>query len=511
MSKESTSDRDQLDQLIRARHGCIAVQTFEEDYVLGLVGELAIEHGRDVWTWSITTGLHDGLVSGGAATPDSEHPAASLYLIGEGTPGGEQAPQRPPIYVLLDLVGHLKDERTLRTLRDAVARCRRQGSTIILIDHHAELPPVVASLATRFEPSLPDEVELEQIVKATLRKLNEERPLQVAVSRGDLEVFVRNLRGLSRRQARQMVLEAVCEDRRFDLDDVTRMLAIKRRTVGDGVLEYVESPVSLDEVGGLKRLKAWLQRRQCCETEDAKAFGLIPPRGVLMLGVQGAGKSLAAKAVATAWRRPLLRLDAGVLYDRYIGESERRLRDALTQAERMAPVVLWIDEIEKGFASAASLSSDGGLSKRMFGTLLTWMQERDAERAASVFMIATANDIEALPPELLRKGRFDEIFFIDLPDLEARSAIFAIHLAKRKRPAGSFDLATLAEASEGYSGAEIEQAVVAALHDAFAEGKELTTQHIMNAIQTSPPLSVTMAERIADLRTWARGRCVPAD
>jgi SpoVK/Ycf46/Vps4 family AAA+-type ATPase len=188
-------------------------------------------------------------------------------------------------------------------------------------------------------------------------------------------------------------------------------------------------------------------------------------------------------------------------------ESERRLREALAQTERMAPVVLWIDEIEKGFASAASLSTDGGLSKRMFGTLLTWMQEH----RAPVFLIATANDIEALPAELLRKGRFDEIFFIDQPHLEARTEIVCIHLKKRKRDPAQFDVATLAEASAGFSGAEIEQAIISGLHEAFADGKELTTQHIVAALQNSPPLSVTMAEKLAELQEWAKDRCVPAD
>src|SRR5947209_10264119 len=215
-----------------------------------------------------------------------------------------------------------------------------------------------------------------------------------------------------------------------------------------------------------------------------------------MLGVQGAGKSLAAKAVASAWHRPLLRLDAGALYDRYIGESERRLREALSQAERMAPVILWIDEIEKGFASAASLSTDGGLSKRMFGSLLTWMQEH----SAPVFLIATANDIEALPPELLRKGRFDEIFFIDLPNLEARTQIIGIHLKKRKRDPAKFDIAEIAQASDGFSGAEIEQAVISALHDAFAHAQELTTAHVIAALKNSPPLSVTMSEKLCELQ-----------
>jgi SpoVK/Ycf46/Vps4 family AAA+-type ATPase len=200
-------------------------------------------------------------------------------------------------------------------------------------------------------------------------------------------------------------------------------------------------------------------------------------------------------------------MDAGALYDRYIGESERRLRDALRQAERMAPVVLWIDEIEKGFASAASQSTDGGLSKRMFGTLLTWMQEHQAP----VFLVATANDIEALPPELLRKGRFDEIFFVGLPNLEARTQIIAIHLRKRQRDPRRFDVAGIAEASEGFSGAEIEQAIVSALHDAFAARDELTSRHVIDALKNSPPLSVMMSEKLAALQSWAVGRCMFAE
>ena len=226
---------------------------------------------------------------------------------------------------------------------------------------------------------------------------------------------------------------------------------------------------------------------------------------MLLLGVQGAGKSLCAKAIATAWGRPLLRLDPGTLYDRYVGESERRLREALHQAEMMAPLVLWIDEIEKGFASAASQSTDGGLSQRMFGTLLTWMQDHEAR----VFLVATANNIDALPPELLRKGRFDQIFFVDLPGQTARKQILRIPIARRNRDPGKFDLARLSASSDGYSGAEIEQAIIAALHEAYAAKRDLTTDAIAAALAESPPLSVTMAERITALRQWAQDRCVP--
>jgi AAA+ superfamily predicted ATPase len=496
-----TSDAQRLEQLFHTHHALVTVQTFEEEYVLTLLQELAVQVQCELWTWSATDGLREGLLSGSAPLADTDHASAVLYLLAR-----EQRSRG--IYVMLDLAPQLKDERTLRCLREAVEMIARAGSKIVLVHASDAVPPVVSALAARFVPSLPDCQEIEGIIRSTLRQLNEEHRIQVHVTRPELQTIVRNLQGLTRRQARQVIRDAVSVDSKFDAGDMNCILAEKRQAIGgDGILEYVESPINLDEIGGLARLKSWLDQRQNCMSEEAVAFGITAPRGILMLGVQGAGKSLSAKAVATAWQRPLLRMDASSLYDRYIGESERRLSDALQQAERMSPVILWIDEIEKGFASAASQSTDGGLSKRMFGTLLTWMQEH----TAPVFLIATANDIEALPPELLRKGRFDEIFFVDLPNLEARRQIVSIHLKKRKRDPAQFDTAAIAGASEGYSGAEIEQAIISALHDAFAAKSEVKTEHVLKALKDSPPLSVTMAEKMEALQQWAVGRCMPAD
>jgi AAA+ superfamily predicted ATPase len=406
------------------------------------------------------------------------------------------------------LVSHLRKDRALRVLRNLIHQLGQTGSQLIMIDHNANVPEVIQAYATKFETSLPEEDELEELVRDTLRRFHREKKIEVEISRRSWRTIIRNLRGLTRRQAEQIIIDCVAEDRRFDERDINTVLARKRQAIhSGGLLQYVETPVDLDEIGGLRRLKAWLSQRQNALTRSAVEFGLSAPRGVLMLGVQGAGKSLCAKAIATAWQRPLLRMDVGALYDRYVGESERRLRDSLRQAEMMAPIILWIDEIEKAFASAASRSTDGGLSQRMFGTLLTWMQEHEEP----VFLVATANDIEALPPELMRKGRFDEIFFVDLPRKDTRTVIFAIHLRKRKRDPAKFDLDALAEAAEGYSGAEIEQAVASALHDAFEAKAELDTERVLKALKTSPPLSVTMAERVAALRDWAVGRCVPAD
>ncbi len=499
------TDQQRLEHLIRAGHTCISIVTHEEDYALALVRDTVFQLGRDLsgpgmWLWSVVGGVRDGLVADAKPVPETEHPAAALYHL--------SCLSERSVCVTLDLAGHLRDTRTLRLLRDLIHRFRQLSSHLVMIDHRDELPAVVAAEATRFEISLPDENELELIIRDTLRRMHREQRIEVDISRKGLRTIIRNLRGLTRRQAEQIIIEAVIEDRRFDASDINTVLAGKRRALhAGGLLEYVEAPVDLSEIGGLRRLKNWLKQRRDAMSAEAARFGLGAPRGVLMLGVQGAGKSLCAKAIATAWHRPLLRMDVGALYDRYVGESERRLRDALQQAEMMAPIILWIDEIEKAFASAASRSTDGGLSQRMFGSLLTWMQEHEAP----VFLVATANDIEALPPELLRKGRFDEIFFVDLPGKPTRKKILAIHLRKRGRDPESFDLDRLAQAAEGYSGAEIEQAVVSALHDAFAASAGLTTDHIVKALEDSPPLSVTMAERVEALRTWARGRCVPAD
>ncbi len=497
-----TPDTEKLNALLAAQQPCISIVTIEEHYALSVVREVAIERGQNLRIWSITSGLHDGLIEDGPVVPDTTHPAAALVSL------ASQSRTSQGIVAMLDLGPNLNDARTMRAFRDAVASMARARESIILIDYATALPPAARAIAAKMELSLPDAEEIEALVKSTLREYNARRQVTVDLTRGSLQTIVRNLRGLSRRQARQVIINCVCDDCRFDESDVNRILACKRQELAsDTLLDYVEAPVNLDDIGGLVNLKAWLGRRRESLSDKAIAFGIEPPRGLLMLGVQGAGKSLAAKAVATAWHRPLLRMDVGALYDRYIGESERRLREALQQAESMSPIVLWIDEIEKGFASAASQSSDGGLSKRMFGSLLTWMQER----TAPVFLIATANDIEALPPELLRKGRFDEIFFVDLPTLEARRAIFEIHLRKRKRNPFEFGLDELAEKSTGFSGAEIEQAIVSSMHDAFAAGEYLTTAHVSKLLEQSPPLSVTMAEKLEALREWSRGRCVPAD
>ncbi len=493
-------DVEEFIRLAEGGYSCISVVTHEEHQALEVIRKAAEKLTYKMRIWSVGRGSRDGLfpVLGGRtehATPEAG--LKEFCLLPTKT-----------ICVALDLGKHLSSYLIHRMLRDTIVRVELNQNLLVLIDSEDSLPDSIKAYCRSFELSLPTAKELENVLRNTLRQIHNKTPLEIGISKAGLDAIVRNLRGLSIRQARQLLREVVADDRRLDDHDVNKIIAGKRKLIGsDGLLEYVQAPLTLNEIGGMNHLKRWLSVREKAFTEKACEFGLTAPRGVLILGVQGAGKSLCAKAMATAWRQPLFRLDCGTLYNSYIGESERNLRKALHQIEAMSPAILWIDEIEKAFASAASQSTDGGLSKRMFATLLTWMQEHKQP----VFLVATANDIEALPPELLRKGRFDEIFFVGLPGEEARKEIFKIHLAKRKRKPESFDLDRLVQVADGYSGSEIEQAVISALHEAFSRGSDLDTELLVSAIEHSPPLSVTMRERIADLYEWAEGRVVKAD
>jgi len=478
----------------------ITIATSEEVYALNLVRDAAADQGLACFRWTLTGGLGDAGIEDHDQAADTDAPEKALRKIVHD--------RRPGVYALLDLGPHLGDVKVSRSLRETMFRANEQAQLIVLIDHERISAPEVRHYAAEFEIHPPDIDEIERLVRAQLRTHHRHMPIEVDVKRSEWEAMIRNLRGLTRRQIRNIVSEVVRDDHRFDGDDLPRIIARKREYVrADGLLEFIDAPTTLDDIGGLKTLKKWLSSRLLTTEAEAEEHGLDSPRGVLMLGVQGAGKSLCAKAISAAWRRPLLRLDPTSLYDRYVGESESRLRSALRQAELMAPIILWIDEIEKGFAAMGNSSGDGGLSRRMFGSLLTWMQEH----REPVFLVATANDIESLPPELMRKGRFDEIFFVDLPSEDAREAILRIHLRKRRLEPDSFDLSVLIAATEGYSGAEIEQGIIAARHEAFARRETVTTPRLVDAFEASPPLSVTMAEKVANLRAWAKDRCVMAD
>lgn len=490
---------EELKLLVRSRHPLITVETVEEPRAIELVKRLCNDLDCAHFQWTSTEGMR-------RLRPFDSHSAEGT-VTARGALGYTLNSIYPGLFVFLDLLPQLQNAADQRALREVVERAATLKQTIVLIEQKVELQPALERLAVPFDLAFPDETEIRKLVTETAKEAAQQVQLEIDLKKGDLAAFIRNLRGLTSGEIRRAVWRAILDDNRLDSGDVAGVLKIKQEMIREvGVLEYIQPDVTLEDIGGLDHLKAWLNKRKQALTKEAAEFGLSPPRGALLLGVQGAGKSMAAKAVAAGWNLPLLKLDPGQLYDKYVGQTEKQLRRALRTAESIAPVVLWIDEIEKAFASAAAQSSDGGLSQRMFGSLLGWMQDHKFP----IFVVATANDISALPPELMRKGRFDEIFFVDLPGPVARKQIFETHLARRKRKPADFDLPRLVDQSDGFSGAEIEQAILSAMYGAFADGLELDTNLLVEELKRTRPLSVTMAERIASLRAWAAERCVNA-
>jgi SpoVK/Ycf46/Vps4 family AAA+-type ATPase len=492
--------REKLDLLIRAGNPVVAVETRDEDGAVAIIRKLAEDTHRPLFEWSITSGLNRTVPKFADIGVKPGKPVTALEYVLEHTGTGKE------LYLFKDLAPHAKDATVARLLRDVYAR---EDVCAILVDSEP-LPESIRRLCIPLPMPLPTTEELEAVIRDVYHKIANTSlaEIKVTLAKRDLTEMAGTLRGMTAAEAARVVASVIHDDNALTREDLPRLIEAKRnRLQSTGCLESITVNVTVDEIGGLGRLKQWLARRRGGMTPQARAFGIDPPRGILLLGVQGCGKSLCAKAVAADWTMPLLRLDPGVLYQKFVGESESRLREALAQAEAMAPVVLWVDEIEKAFASAAAESADGGLSQRIFGTLLSWMQDHHHP----IFMVATANNISALPPELMRKGRFDEVFFVDLPDATARAAIWGVHLAKRKRDPKKFRLDELAKTAEGFSGAEIEQAVVSGLYAAFSGNRELTTEDLVAECATTRPLSVLMAEKITELREWAEGRCVPAD
>lgn len=491
---------DELRLLIRSRHPLITIETDEEHRAVERIQQAASGLSLPVYLWNVVDGLRSAPPASPQATPKTFKPLDVLAHIA--------VEDWPAVFVLKDLCAHLTDATVQRVMRGFAAKSQAHPRTVILVDSSTNLPAALERLAVRYEIALPDEAELEGILRGTFTELSRYSKVRSEVTKSQFQHILRTLRGLTAHEARLAITRVILDDDCLNAEDIQRLLAVKREMVREGgMLEYIDAELDLSSIGGLTNLKKWLCKRAGALSPKASEFGLEPPRGVLLLGVQGCGKSAACKAVAAAWQMPLLRLDPGRFYDKFVGESERNLRKAIQQAESMAPVVLWVDEIEKAFASASADTADGGLSKRMFGTLLNWL----SDHRSPIFCAATANDISALPPELVRKGRFDEVFFVDLPRHDVREQIFSIHLVKRNRDPGAFDLTELADATEGYSGSEIEQVIVGGLYSAFGAKRELTQKDLLEEIAETRPLSVTMAERVASLRAWAANRCVPAD
>lgn len=487
-----------LELLIRSHYGLICIETDEEERAETILKHLADHLSLAYFSWSSTKGLRKNGTSG--AVYGSENLAQALGHI-ENT-------AFPAIYHFPGLRDHLQDKIIAQRLKDSAVVLSNVRGAIVLTGLDLDLPESIQTISMKVKLPLPTTEDYKNLLKNTLTDLSKRMHIQLEMKPEELMQLINNLNGLTLLEAKKIITRLVIEDNKLSLEDLKHAITAKKHIVErEGLLEYYPHEENLTDIADLRGLKTWLAQRKAMITNPKSAieFGLSFPKGILLLGVQGCGKSLCAKAVAVEWQLPLLKLDPSNLYNKYIGESEKNFKRALRVAEQVAPVVLWIDEIEKAFASTEG-GEDGGVSTRVFGQFLTWMQEKKA----SVFIIATANNIEKLPPEFLRKGRFDEIFFVDLPTEEARKAIFEIHLKKRGRNPALFQLDALVSATNGFSGAEIEQAVVSGLYSVFSKKAELTTETLLNEISLTRPLSITMKEKIDALREWAKERTVSA-
>lgn len=486
-----------LKTLILSFQPVVAIDSVEDERVESLVREVATELRLPLFQWSVT----HGLTRAGAqdrATFGTNEPLGALRHIETLTVEA--------IFHMRDLAVHLERPDVQRAFLDTAAKFSKTRSTMILSGVSTAVPSPVAGTVVHLDLQLPTPDELRAVVGSVIAAMKASgRPVTIDLTPGDLEALVLAMSGLTLNQARQALAYAALSDGKLTGHDVNRILERKAQLIQDGgLLEYYAAQDNAFEIGGFATFRRWLERTQVGFGADARALNLSPPRGVLIVGVQGCGKSLAAKVIARQWQMPLLKLDAGRLLDKFVGESEKNLRHALEMAESMAPAVLWVDEIEKGFA-VGNADADGGLGRRLIGSFLTWLQEH--KRA--VFVAATANELSAIPPELMRKGRFDEIFFVDLPDARERAEILRIHLRLRHQDAARFDLDALAAAAEGFSGAELEQAVVASLYRALYEKRALDTALLLSMLKATVPLSVSRREDITRLRNYAAGRFVP--
>ncbi|MBK1631072.1 ATPase [Thiohalocapsa halophila] len=492
------SDLHDLELMLRAETPLLLIETREEPRILELFTRLGVRLSEPVFRWTVTDGLRRAEYD--IPQPELTEPAAALKHIKATTQSG--------IYLLLDFHPFLDHPLHVRLLKEIAHGFDTAARRLVLVSHALTTPAELKHLAARAELSLPDRNRLLALIREEAQAWQHAAPNRsFRANRSAVEQLARNLLGVTESDARRLIKSAIRNDGAITESDVAAVTRAKYELLSpDGVVAFEYETAGFGDVAGLDNLKRFVDRRRdvFLDGKDAGADkGVDPPKGIMLLGVQGGGKSLAAKAVAGRLGVPLLRLDFGALYNKYIGESERNLREALRTADVMAPCVLWCDEIEKGISAG---QGDEGTPKRILGTLLTWM----AERSTSVFLVATSNDISGLPPELVRKGRLDEIFFVDLPDAEVRAEIFRIHLKRRGLDPTGFDHGRLAAASDGFTGAGIEQVVVSAIYAANAEDRTPDTEVLLAELAATQPLAVVMGEQIAQLRAWARERTVPA-
>ena len=489
-----------LELLIRAHYALIVLETVEPERAEELVRQAASDLNLQYYYWTRSKGVRRGNAAGDSYFEDTQEPDKALKYAQQDSAG---------LYFFRDLTSYLEEALVVSHLLDVVQMFEARRGALILVGNNVRLPDALRPHATIFKLPPPAYDDYRVLVDRVVREQSARIKVTVELTPQDRTRLIQNLMGLTLVEAEKIVTKQIVDDGFLRAKDIEGVIAAKRQAVQqDGLLEYYPPEFGLGQLAGLAGLKSWLTKRRTVVTDPQRAvdFGLRFPKGILLLGVPGCGKSMCAKAVACEWGLPLLKLDPANLYDKYIGDSEKNFKRALQTAERMAPVILWIDELEKAFAQGGD-DTDGGVSRRVFGSFLAWLQDRRGD----VFVVATSNDVSRLPPEFIRKGRFDEVFFVDLPTPAVRSSIFDIHLARRKQQSKQFDMAKLAEATEGFSGAEIEESVVAGLFAAFASNAPLTTDTLLAEIRNTRPLALTMTEKIGELRAWAQDRTVMAD
>lgn len=489
----------EIDILLRARYPVIYVVSWEEDRVIADLAQIARRRDKKLYLWSVVRGIQQF-----SNTPEvgkridtrTIDPNAALDYVLEGV---ENA-----VYIFRDLHPFFTDPAVTRRIRELASYLKNSYKTVILISPTLQLPMELRKDVSVIDYNLPTREELGDLLDQTLTEVNESTGRDINLTPEARKKILDAAAGLTWGEVENVLARTLVTTGSLGENDLPIILSEKEQAIRkSGLLECYPVENDLDDVGGMEGLKDWILKRRVAFDDRAREFGLPAPRGILLIGVQGCGKSLAAKAVAGAWGLPLIRLDIGRLFNSLVGSSEENMRNALSVAESVAPAILWLDEIEKSMSGSQSSGAvDGGTSARVMATFLTWLQEK----SAPVFVVATANNIENLPPELLRRGRLDETFFVDLPSAAEREDIFQIHLSRRLRDPREFDLKALAAATEGFSGAEIEQCVVSGLFEAYATQTNLTTHILVEAINETIPLSQTMRESITGLREWAEGR-----
>jgi AAA+ superfamily predicted ATPase len=505
--KSTRTPAEEIDVLIRARYPIIYVVSWEEERVEQFLTRIAERRKKKVYVWTFTQGLvRQGVEpqrsKGGAGS--TTDPLAALDAVLDMV--------EPAIFLFKDFHPFMEDNRcnlaVVRKLRDVAFKLRDTYKTIVVVAPMLRMAPELSKDVTVVELGLPKLDDFGRLLDRIVEDVQDKPGVSIDLRGEGRQRLLRAAQGLTLKEAENVFAKTLVIDGRLDAGDVTVVFSEKQQIIRkSGLLEYYESHDDISNVAGLDQLKSWLGKRALAFTDRAAEFGLPAPRGVLLLGMQGCGKSLCAKAVASMWRLPLLRFDVGRMFGSLVGSSEENVRRAIQTAESVAPAILWIDEIDKAFAgTVGGASNDAGTASRVFGTLLTWL----SEKSAPVFVIATANDVSSLPPEMLRKGRLDEIFYVDLPTEIERREVFRIHLAKRHRDPAGFDLGSLARVCDGFSGAEIEEAIISGMFDAFSDETELTTEIVAASLAATVPLSKTMSEELNRLRSWAQGRARPA-